>query len=95
MDSRNLLASLTSDDDSLAGKPITTTLAAVLLSFAGFQGWLFLFLIGAIFKACQRVRAFGSIVDSFWITVDFQEGNRSLGKCLPAVVQTSPDSYLT
>ena len=77
MDSYNLPANLTTNDNPLAGKPFIATLATVLLSFAGSHGWLIPFLIGAISETCRRVHAWGSIVDSFWITVDIEEGNRS------------------
>ena len=92
MDSHNFSTNPTTNDNSLAGKPPIATFIAVLLSFAGLQGWLKLLLIGAIFETSRRVafRALGSSVDSFCITVDFEEGNRSLGECLPAVMLSSP-----
>ena len=77
MDSSNLPANLTTNDNSLVGKPFITTLATALLSFAGFQGWLKLLLIGVLFETCRRVCAWGSIVDSFWITVDIEEIGRA------------------
>jgi len=92
MDSHNPPANPTTNDNSLAGDPSIATLATVLFSFAGFQGWLKLLLIGAIFETCRRVHAWGSIVGSFWITIDFAEGNRSLGECLPVMVPSSPDT---
>ena len=86
MDSHDLPANLTNNDYSLAGKPSIASLATVLLSFTRFQDWLKLFLIGAIFELCRRVsfQAWDSIVDSFWITLDFEESDRSYGEYLPA-----------
>ena len=84
MDSYNLPANLTTNDNPLAGKPLIATLATALLSFTGFQGWLKLFLIGAIFETCRRIHAWGSIVDSFWITVDIEEYNWGYCEYFPA-----------
>lgn len=58
------------------------TLATLLPSLAKFQGWLTLFLICCAFETCRRVtfHAWGSILTSFWITIDLDEGNRSYGE---------------
>jgi len=84
MSSCNLPPNVTTNDNSLAGNLFLATVAAVLLSFAGFQGWLKLFLIGAIFETCRRVDAWGSIIGSFWITVEIrEEDDRSHGEYFP------------
>jgi len=100
MDSHNLLENLTTSDNPLAGKlsiaSLATallsfaSLATVFLSFAGFQGWIKFFLVGATFETCRRAHAWGSVIDSFWFTVDFEEGNRCFGECLPAVMPPFP-----
>ena len=84
MDLNNLSANLTNITNSLAERPSIATLATVLLSFTGFQDWLKLFLIGGIFETSRRVafHAWYSIVDSLWITVDFEDGDDSYGGCL-------------
>ena len=84
MDLNNLSANLTNITTTLAEKPSLTTLATVLLSFTGLQDWLKLFLIGGIFETCRRVvsQAWNNIVDLFWVTVDFEEGDDSYGENL-------------
>jgi chaperone BCS1 len=84
MDLNNLSANLTNITNSLVEKPSIATLATVLLSFTGFQDWLKLFLIGGVLETCRRIvfQAWDSIVDSFWITVDFEEGDDSYGEPL-------------
>ena len=84
MDLNNLSANLTNITTTLTEKPSIATLATVLLSSAGFQDWLKLFLIGGVFETCRRTvfQAWDSIVDSFWITVDFEEGDDSYGENL-------------
>ena len=82
MDFNDLPANLTSIADTLAQKPSIATLATILLSFTGFQDWLKLFLIGGIFETCRRFafQAWHAVVDSFWITVDFEDGDDSYGE---------------
>ena len=62
------------------------TLTALLPSFTGFQGWLTLSLIGCIFGICQRVvpQAWDTIVDSFWVTIEFGERDPSYSECFLA-----------
>lgn len=81
MDLNNLSANLTNIANTLAEKPSIATLATVLFSSTGFQDWVKLFLIGGIFETCRRTasRAWHNIVDSIWITVDFEEGDDSYG----------------
>jgi len=76
------LINLSEITNALTEGPPSTTLAAVLPPFAGFQRWLKLFLVGGIFETCRRVtfHAWDNILDSFWITVDLEEGNRSHGE---------------
>jgi len=82
MDLNNLSANLTNITNTLAEKPSIATLATVLFSFTGFQDWLKLFLIGGVFETCRRasLQAWDSIVDRFWVTVDFEEGDDSYGE---------------
>lgn len=82
MDFSNLSANLTSITNTLAEKPSISTLATVLLSFTGIQDWLKLFLIGGAFETCRRAafQAWYHVVDSFWITLDFEEGDDSYGE---------------
>lgn len=84
MDWNNLSANLTNITTTLAEKPSVATLATVLLTFTGFQDWLKLFLIGGVFETCRRVffQVWYSVVDSLWITVDFEEGDDSYGEDL-------------
>ena len=84
MDLNNLSANLTNITNTLAEKPSIATLATILLSFTGLQDWIKLFLIGGIFETCRRVvlQAWHNIVDSFWITVDFEDGDDSYGESL-------------
>ena len=81
MDLNDLSTNIT---NTLAEKPSVATLATILLSFTGFQDWLKLFLIGGIFETCRRFvfEAWHNIVDSFWVTVDFEDGDQSYGGCL-------------
>jgi len=78
----NLSANFTNITNTLAGEPSILTLATTLLSFTGFQDWLKLFLIGGVFETCRRIalQAWDSIVDSVWITVDFDEADDSYRK---------------
>ena len=84
MDFNNLSANLTNITNALAEKPSIATLATVLLSFTGFQDWLKLLFIGGVFEACRRAafQAWDNIVNWFWITVDFEEGDDSYGQYL-------------
>ena len=84
MNFNDLPANLTSIADSLAERPSIATLATILLSFTGFQDWLKLFLIGGVFETCRRVafQAWHSLVDSIWITIDFEDGDDSYGEHL-------------
>ena len=84
MDFNGLQANLTSIADSLTDKPSIATLATILLSFTGFQDWLKLFLIGGIFETCRRLafQSWHSVIDRFWITVDFEDGDDSYGEYL-------------
>ncbi|KAF9779458.1 P-loop containing nucleoside triphosphate hydrolase protein [Thelephora terrestris] len=79
MDSNNLSANLTKIASTFAGKSSIATLASVVFSSTGFQDWLKLFLVGGVFEACRRtaLRAWRRAFDSFWITVDFEEGDDS------------------
>ncbi|KAF9649610.1 P-loop containing nucleoside triphosphate hydrolase protein [Thelephora ganbajun] len=79
MDLTNLSANLTNITNTLTEKPSIANLATVLLSFTGFQNWVKLFLIGGVFETCRRVvfRAWDTIVDSVWITVDLEDGDDS------------------
>jgi hypothetical protein len=83
MDSNNLSANLTKIANTFAEKPSIATLASVVFSSTGFQDWLKLFLVGGVFEACRRIalRAWRRAFDSFWITVDFEEGDDSYGGC--------------
>lgn len=83
MDLNNLSANLTNITNTLAEKPSIATLATALLSLTGFQDWLKLFLIGGIFETCRRTafQVWDYVVDSLWITVDFEEGDDSYGRC--------------
>lgn len=84
MDFNDLPANLTSIAESLTDKPSIATLATILLSFTGFQDWLKLFLIGGIFETCRRLvfQSWHTLVDRFWITVDFEDGDDSYGEHL-------------
>jgi len=67
-----------------------TTLTTPLPYFTGFQGWLTLSLIVCVFGICQRVapQVLDAIVDSFWVTIEFEEDDHSYRECLlvtPAV----------
>ena len=94
MDLNDLSANLTNITNTLAEKPSIATLATVLLSFTGFQDWLKLLLIGGIFETCRRVffQAWNSVVDSFWITVDFEQGDDSYGE--PLHISVAPTRML-
>ena len=82
MDLNNLSANLTNITNTFAEKPSIATLATILLSITGLQDWAKLFLIGGVFETCRRLafQAWYDITDSFWITVDFEEGDDSYGK---------------
>jgi len=82
MDLNNLSANFTNITNTLAEKPSIATLATILLSFAGFQDWLKLFLIGGFFETFRRAafQAWHDIVDWFWVTVDVEEGDDSYGE---------------
>lgn len=81
MNLNNLPANLTHITNTLAEKPSIATLATVLLSFTGIQDWLKLFLIGGFLETCRRavLQAWQKILDSIWITVDFEDGDDSYG----------------
>ena len=70
----------------------TTTLTTLLPAFTGLQGWLTLSLIGCVFGICQRVapQAWDAIVDSFWITIEFHQVDRSYRGCLLATPALMP-----
>jgi len=72
--------------DSLPEGSSTTTLTTLLPSFTGFQGWLTLSLIGCVFGICQKVvpQAWEAVVDSFWVTIEFEGDDDSYRECLPA-----------
>lgn len=91
MDLNNLSANLTNITNSFAEKPSIATLATVLLSVTGLQDWIKLFLIGSAFETCRRVafQAWHNITDSFWITVDFEEGDDSYGNSFVPPAQRS------
>lgn len=77
----NLPENFTNITNNLAEKPSIATLATVLLSFTGIQDWLKLFLLGGVLETCRRVvlQAWQNILDSIWISVDFEEGDDSYG----------------
>ena len=81
MELNDLQANLTTITNSLTEKPSIATLATLLLSFTEFQDWLKLLLIGGIFETCRRVvfQVWHAIVDSFWVSVDFEEYDDSYG----------------
>jgi len=76
----NLPEHLTSFTNSLTESPSFATLATEL------KRWLKLFLVGGAFETCRRVtfQAWDAIIDSFWITIDFEQSDRSYGKYLQA-----------
>lgn len=97
MDLKFFSANLTNATNTLAEKPSIATLATVLFSFAGFQDWLKLFLIGGIFETCRRtvLYAWHNIVDSFWMAIDFEEGDDSYRECLRLSVSPAGSSIVT
>jgi hypothetical protein len=80
----SLPENFTNITNTLADRPSIATLATVLLSFAGIQDWLKLFLIGGVLETCRRtaLQAWQNLLDSIWITVDFEDGDDSYGGSL-------------
>ena len=81
-----LSENLTNITNPLTEGPSITTFATILPSFTGLQGWLTLFLIYCVFETCRKVafQAWGTVLASFWITIDLTQGNRSYGEYLLA-----------
>ena len=67
---------------SLPEGPSIATLATVFLSLIRSQDWLKFFLIGGILETCRRVafQAWNHIVDSFSVTVEFEDRDDSYGE---------------
>jgi len=75
---------------SIHGGFSITTLTALLPSFTGFRGLLTLFLMGCVFEMCRRFapHAWEALVDSFWVTIEFDEDDRSYRECLLAIAMS-------
>lgn len=81
MELKSLPENFTNIANTLAEKPSIATLTTALLSFTGIQDWLKLFLIGGVLETCRRtvLQGWQSLLDSIWISVDFEEGDDSYG----------------
>jgi mitochondrial chaperone BCS1 len=81
----------TSTDD-LSPSPQTSSafptdipsLLALFLSIGALRDWLKLIVIGGFFETCRRLifSCWSSLIKSFWITVEFEEGDDSFSMCL-------------
>ena len=84
MNLSSLPEDFTTITNTIADKPSIATLATALLSLTGIQDWLKLFLIGGVLETCRRtlLQAWQNILDSIWISVDFEDGDDSYGGSL-------------
>lgn len=61
-----------------------SSLIALLFSFSALREWLKLMVIGGVFESCRRLFSYSwsKVVDSFWITAQFNEDDSSFGMWL-------------
>jgi chaperone BCS1 len=67
---------------SLASLPSDlSSMITMLMSFSALRDWLKLIVFGGVVETCRRLlfSLWHTIVSSFWITVEFEEGDSSFG----------------